>query len=119
MTPSSGFGTEVVRLHDFFEGWFCGDTGLSIAEFSGALAHDFMIISPDGTTNTRDEIVGMVERARNSGPVAIDIATPQVVLHGNVTVGTYEEHQTRHGRTTKRISTAVLTAASDAPGGWL
>lgn len=117
--PSTQFGPEVIRLHDFLQSWFCGDRGSSIAEFSDALAHDFRIISPDGTTNTRDEVVSMVELTRNSGPVEISIVSPQVLLEGAVTVGTYEEHQTKNGCTTKRISTAVLTPALDAPGGWL
>ena len=30
--PSS-FDEEVTRLHDFFEAWFSGDDGLSLADF--------------------------------------------------------------------------------------
>lgn len=115
----SAFAAEVTRLHDFFQGWFCGDSDLSLGDFSDALADDFVIISPGGTKNTRDEIVGIVERARDSARVEITIAKPRVAVEGDVTVGTYEEHQIRNGRPTKRISTAVLTATADTPGGWL
>ncbi|MGI9642383.1 MAG: hypothetical protein ACR2N9_06340 [Acidimicrobiia bacterium] len=116
--PSS-FDEEVTRLHDFFEAWFSGGDGLSVADFDDALADDFMIISPDGRLSSRAEIVHIVEQARNSGPVEISVVTPRLIVDGHVTVGTYEEHQIRAGRSTQRISTAVLSVEPDAPGGWL
>ena len=120
MTMSNeAFAVEVVRLHDFFQEWFAGATDASLDEFAKALAEDFAIITPHGSVHGRHEIIDIVERARNGNAVEISIASPTVLVDGELTVGTYEEHQTLNGRTTARISTAVLSRYPDAPGGWL
>lgn len=114
----NAFAAEVTRLHDFFQSWFNGDDVL-LEEFADALAGDFVIISPDGNESTRKEIVEIVDRSRDSGHVDISIVAPRVIVGGDMTVGTYEEHQVREGRATRRISTAVLSVEPSAPGGWL
>lgn len=113
------FGVEVVRLHDFFQSWFSGDADASFVDFTHALADEFTIVSPDGSVSSRGEIIDIVQRGRHQGNVDITIVSPTVMVEGAITVGTYEEHQTRDGRSTKRISTAVLSQCPSTPGGWL
>ncbi len=109
---------EVRRLHTFFEDWFQGDAQRSIDEFSEALDARFFIVTPDGAILSKAEIVDAVERRFGAGKMGIAIENVEVVDLGEVAVCRYEEVQETEGHGTRRLSTAVLVDARDAPGGF-
>ena len=60
MSLSEACLKEVIDLHRFFEDWGNGklpDTDESFARFSGAVADDFEIVSPEGGVTSRAALV--------------------------------------------------------------
>lgn len=110
---------EVVALHAFFVAWFAGGE----ADFSaceGAFAADFRMVTPDGKTHERDEVLGLIRDARGGMTEGFDIRIGglRAVWEGESAILLeYVEQQYRGGRTTQRRSTALFTRAPSAPRG--
>ncbi|MFQ5652261.1 MAG: hypothetical protein ACE5IY_20215 [bacterium] len=122
--------TEVVELHQFFEGWFTGrlaDTEENFSRLSSVMADDFELISPTGQRRKRAGlIVGLKQahasRANSEPPYRIWIKNVHSrVVDDRLYVVTYEEWQMADGKTRGRQSTALLRDRPDTPNGvdWL
>ncbi len=123
------FVREVVRLHQVIEGWTTGqvlETADAFAGFADALEPDFVIINPDGQTETRDSVVGRFRQRHGArSGVGFQIGIAEATLrqtvdhHGLVT---YHEIWTKHGGPAGTIlASAWLHLNDGTPGGvgWL
>ncbi|HWQ13936.1 MAG TPA: hypothetical protein VNL77_14145 [Roseiflexaceae bacterium] len=119
--------TEIVELHDFFQGWLGGAlpaTEAAYARLVDALAPEFALITPGGELLAREPLLAQLRTAHGSRPGwRMWIERPQLrFAQGGLTIATYEEWQ-RHadGAISGRLSTVVFRAQPDAPGGlaWL
>lgn len=113
---------EVRRLHDAIGAWFRGETD-DLAPFADAMADEFRIVSPDGTTSDREAVIAGLRGARGAHagetpPFRVEIRDPEVrASPGDCRLVAYEEHQRAGGEWTGRASTALLRPADDAPAG--
>ncbi len=123
---------EVVELHRFFQDWFAGrlpDTDEAFGRLASGLAPSFEMVTPDGATRTRDQVLGGVRGGHPGGDGAssAEVTRFEIRNHrhrhtfGEVAVVTYEEWQTRGDSSQGRVATAVFQAAPAAPNGvvWL
>ncbi len=123
---------EVVELHRFFEDWFAGrlpDTDDAFAALASVLAPSFEMVTPDGATRTRDQVLGGVRDGHPGGDGASSAGATRFEIRNHrhrhtfddVAVVTYEEWQTRGDSSQGRVATAVFQAAEAAPNGviWL
>lgn len=121
---------EVEALHAFFEAWFLGrigDDDASFARLGRALAEDFTMITPDGATIGRAQVLGGLRTMHgahggSNPPFRIEIREARArPLGADACLVTYEEWQTLEGAVRRRASTAVLARRADAPDGlrWL
>ncbi len=115
---------EVVELHRFFEGWFCGRTD-DFSRAEAVLAAEFVLISPRGQLRTREELLGDLSGAKacrqgTSFEIRIGECEVRTVEFGLALV-TYKEWQRLDGREAGRLSTALFRVDADAPCGvhWL
>ncbi|MEN8041969.1 MAG: DUF4440 domain-containing protein [Actinomycetota bacterium] len=116
------FLVEIGRLHRFFEDWFNGIADRTIEELADSLDDGFFIVSPDGARTDKGALVEIMRERRGAGPVRIWIEDASVEhFVGDVTIGTYEEHQDRSGKRSCLLSTVALQPNPGAPGGfsWL
>ncbi|MDH3666022.1 MAG: hypothetical protein OEN23_03740 [Paracoccaceae bacterium] len=75
---------EIVRLHDFFEGWFQGTLPQNALDTSLApvLHPDFENIQPAGTVLTRAVLLGAIAKAHGTNPdFRIGIREPRLLGH--------------------------------------
>lgn len=110
---------EIIGLHRAFEAWFAGrlDTMRRIEE---ALAPDLTFISPRGDLVGRGEILDGLRASRGMRDVGIRIVAPQALWRGDDTLlAGYEEWHDHSDYSTARRSTALFTAAPEAPEGLL
>ncbi len=108
---------EVIRLHEFFEAWYAGEPGRSIAEFTDALDDQFSIVSPNGTVMTRGEIADAVAGGFQTHRIEITVENFDITEIGSTVVCRYDEVQTSNGSQTRRVSTAVFERDTETPGG--
>lgn len=122
--------TEIVALHQFFEGWFTGrlaNTDENYRRFSDVVSKDFEIISPEGTSRAR---TGMIDGLRQTHGNWSNTEKPGRIWIQNVRsrvvgerfyIATYEEWQQENGVARGRLSTALFRERADAPNGveWL
>jgi hypothetical protein len=112
---------EVVELHVFFEDWFTGALPASdeaFRRFAGAMAEDFVIVSPRGTAVPREALLRGLYEMHGELPVEIriDAARARTIAPG-VWLASYEEWQRAgDGEWRGRHSTAVMTVDLAAPG---
>ena len=113
---------EVHRLHDVIEAWFLGGID-DLAPFAEALADDFHIVSPSGTTRSKAAVVegmtdaqGMYEASSPAFGIRIENATVRVD-DGDSWLVTYEEHQRVDGDWEARTSSVLLRERAVAPAG--
>jgi hypothetical protein len=113
---------EIDRMHEAIEDWFTGAID-DLAPFADALAPAFHIVSPDGTTRSREEIVASMAGAHGTSadtepPFVIDIRNVERRdSAGDHHLVTYEEHQRAGGSWEARTSSAWLREEAAAPGG--
>ena len=89
----------------------------------------YEMLTPDGATRTRDQVLGGVRGGHPGGDGAssAEVTRFEIRNHrhrhtfGEVAVVTYEEWQTRGDSSQGRVATAVFQAAPAAPNGvvWL
>lgn len=113
---------EIVRLHEFFEGWLGGalpDTGESFAAFEEVLADDFAIATPAGRLVSRAALVEGLRGGHGAHPeLRIRIENAELRhSQGPIRVATYEEWQEEGGSETARLSTVVFRAREGTPNG--
>ena len=84
------------------------------------------MVTPDGALRRRYEVIALVRsgRGRWAGDASAAIRIERFQVHGVVgdaALATYVERQTVKGRTTRRLSSALLNASETGPGGitWL
>jgi hypothetical protein len=114
--------SEIVEIHDFFMRWFSGRAGAA-AEFERceqAFDPEFGMVTPDGRSHGRAEIVERLRAARGSVgatfQIAIEAITPLWQSADAILVG-YVEAQLRDGRPTRRRSSALFQRRASAPNG--
>lgn len=120
--------SEVIQLHQFFEGWSTGKLDPSdenFRRFAEVVAVGFEIISPDGQLMKRDQILSRVRDShgsRKNGTFRIWIENyrSRLIVNG-VQLVTYEEWQETDGEQRGRLSSAIFQHEPDAPNGvvWL
>jgi len=119
MTELSAVRTEIVRLHDFFEAWFNGVEGLSLAAFSNALDPQFYMIAPSGAKLSKAAVVNGVETQFGKDSAQISIRSVEIEYSdGSAVTATYEEHQVRDGVRSARITTVTMVTDRNAPGSY-
>jgi hypothetical protein len=109
------------RMHEAIEAWFT--EGDDLAPFADALAEEFRIVSPDGTTRDRAAIVESMREADGvhageDPPFVVEVRNvehPESVADRHLV--TYEEHQRVEGEWEARTSSAWLREDAEAPGG--
>ena len=118
--------TEIVELHQFFEGWFTGrlaNTDNIYSRLSGVLAEGFEMISPQGTRAARADVVDGLKPTHGSwsenekpGRIWIRNVRSRAVGERNY-IATYEEWQQTDGAPRGRLSTVLFRERDDAPNG--
>ena len=104
---------EIVGLHDFFQGWLSGMLPNSDDVFTrlvSVLAASFTLISPAGSSSTREELLEQLRAAHGSRPgwtMWIENAQLHTQTDG-LLVTSYEEWQRTGDQTTARLSTAIF-----------
>ena len=113
---------EIHRLHAVIEAWFRSEID-ALAPFADALAEDFHIVSPSGSTSTKAAVIeGMADaqgRFADADPqFEIEIKNTQLrVDDGDQWLLTYEEHQRIDGDWEARTSSVLLQEQAAAPAG--
>ncbi len=115
---------EVVRLHEFFVGWFTGsleDSDQVFGRFVDALHPEFSMISPSGVTLDRDAVAASVRIAHGTADASFTIEIRDVVellVASDAVVVGYEEWQfVGGGVTSRRVSSAVFVRSLGAGDG--
>jgi len=118
--------TEIVALHQFFQGWFTGmlpQTADAFARVADVLHADFAIISPAGKLTARDPLLaGLHDVYGRRTQFRIWIENVRLHHHvDDVLVATYEEWQQDASQTTARLSTVIFHTKLGLPNGlqWL
>jgi len=110
-------GLEVRALHEAFVELFTGRSR-DYARCAAVLAPDFWMISPDGLRLGRDRVLRGIAAAAAPADFRISIhAIETVAEFPDSVLLHYIEEQYRHSRTTRRRSSALLTADTRAPQG--
>lgn len=121
---------EIMTLHHFFVDWFMGNlaaTEENFARLSDVLATGMVLISPDGSIQTRDQLLTGIRpahgaRADMTPPFQIWIEDFQLHHHsGDLALVTYVEWQIVAGQTNSRLSSALFREKEGAPNSveWL
>jgi len=112
---------EIFELHVFFGEWLRPSAkAFDLGRLEQALDPDFRLIGPDGGIRDRAAVIGWIGAARGSrGPdFAIDVSGIRPVWQSaEAILLEYVEAQYGQGRTTRRLSTALLCLAPAAPCG--
>ncbi len=105
--------TEIIELHEFFEGWLGGTlpgTDDAFDRFERAIGDAFTFIGPDGHFLNRADLVSHLRAAHGSRPgLRIRIENPK--LHhqmGDLSIATYEEWQEVGPAVTGHLSSGVF-----------
>lgn len=119
---------EVIALHQFFEGWFTGRLARHEAVFERccrALAPGFRLLSPRAVVHERQPLLDALWQAHGKkARLRIwieELACQPVAGRDDLALVTYQEWQDEGGAITCRLSSALMAADADAPGGvvWL
>ena len=123
---SNVYAAEIRDLHQFFQDWFSGaiaQTEANFARVTTALNENFTLIGPDGTLAEYATVIGWLRGGYGSRP-NFRLWTDKIVVRhqqDDLALATYEEWQTIDGQENVRLSTTLLRANTNAPGGveWL
>jgi hypothetical protein len=118
MTPLAGrAAAEIKSLHAALVALFTGRSR-DFSRCAQALALDFSMVTPHGVLLDRDGVLSSFEAASASADFRISISGIRVLWEaGDSVLLQYVEEQYRDQKTTRRLSTALLSAESKAPGG--
>jgi hypothetical protein len=111
---------EVVRQHVVIEQWLSGTDRAGFDSFVAALADEFEIVTPDGETVRKPELVEGFGAAFGASPgVKIEAKSARVLAETDgLVVVHYEEWQSECEQPNQRVSTAVFAPRDSAPLGW-
>ena len=121
-TLFSRASAEVIDLHRFFVDWFVAARAdkADFSRFERAMGEGFHMVAPDGQILDRDAVVEHVRSSRASCDdgfaISIEDIRPGWQDSGTIVVF-YVEAQLRHGKHSRRQSSAVFTTSSSAPNG--
>jgi hypothetical protein len=113
---------EIRELHTFFEAWYQGAIANSDDAFQrleGVLAPAFTLITSDGYTFTRDQVLALLRDEYGARP-DIKMWVDNVRLRytaGDVILATYEEHGTTADGERATLITALLCQRPERPNG--
>ena len=101
---------EVVRQHLVIEQWLSGADRAGFDSFVAALADEFEIVTPDGETVAKSELVEGFAGAFGAAPgVKIEVKSARVLAAtDDLVVVHYEEWQSHCAQPNQRVSTAVF-----------
>ncbi len=113
---------EVVARHAFFVDWFTSTgPGTAMDDTARSFAPDFHMIVPEGNQLDRDELLSMLKGARGSrmdGSFSIEVEMRRTAMPDtDLALIVYDELQSTDEGHTKRLSTALFSPDTDAPGG--
>ena len=111
---------EVTELHDYFEAYFLGEVaGLDRVE--AALAPDFTMVGPGGTTSSRPETITMIASGHaHTNSLKMTITEPDLLFEDDASlVAAYVENQQWADASNQRLTTVVFTKDDSAPNGLL
>ncbi|MEE2941741.1 MAG: DUF4440 domain-containing protein [Planctomycetota bacterium] len=113
---------EIAELHDRFARWFNDRDEAAIAGIEGALAPGFVMVTPSGRLQERDELMLALRASGGRRPIELATRVLRVeALGAGRSMAVYEETQREKGQTRIIVSTALFEQASGSPGGvrWL
>ncbi len=113
---------EIAELHDRFARWFTDRDEAAIAGIEGALAPGFVMVTPSGRLQERDELMLALRASGGRRPIELATRVLRVeALGAGRSMAVYEETQREKGQTRIIVSTALFEQASGSPGGvrWL
>jgi hypothetical protein len=118
MTPLAANAVrEIESLHAAFVDLFTGRSR-GIERCADALAPAFSMVTPDGVRLDRAAVLAGLEAATAPSDFRISISSIRVLWEaGDSVLLQYIEEQYRDRKTTRRLSTALLTAEARAPCG--
>lgn len=121
---SDPFANEIVDLHRFLDAWLKGQVERGDGEparLAGALAADFAVIHPDGSTGDRNAVVASFAGAHGEKPPAYALEVDRIEtrrLAPDLCFATYvERHRGEPGRA--RIVGAILRRRVGGEIEWL
>lgn len=122
MPDRTDYEAEIEALHDFFVEWYCGECDQEAFEtVQRALGDSFERVAPDGSIDSREEILESVRGAYDAyEPGAFEIEIRDVVVVESMddrALVRYEEWQSAPSGTNGRLST-VLFATADSGITW-
>ena len=108
---------EIEALHAYIVELFTGPAR-DLDRCKSAFARDFAMISPDGDYFDRSRILANLAKASAAPGFRIHIRDVASIWESETAVLLrYVEEQYRNGRTTRRLSSALLTRDENAPMG--
>lgn len=113
---------EIEDLHAFFVRWYAGKTDREAFDrLERALAPEFEMIAPTGDRSDREAVLEWIRESygrEDQGAFDIAIRNAELVREfDDHALVRYEEWQRRADDENGRISTVLLRAADEAPGG--
>ncbi|MEM8742256.1 MAG: hypothetical protein AAGE13_12290 [Pseudomonadota bacterium] len=121
---------ETKRLHVVLEDWLVGavaKTDTAFLPFSEALAPELEVISPNGSRTGHAALLsefygihGVLAEDRAAFRIRVENAAAREIAPG-LALATYEEWHERGEEMSARLTSVLMRAAPDAPGGvvWL
>jgi hypothetical protein len=112
---------EVNELHRFFEQWFKGlldNTDAVYRRLEDVLGEGFEIISPGGSSTSREELVGLLRGVHGTQQQSYRIWIENFrgrVLSDRIVLACYEEWQQAEDGRRGRLSSAVFSRSEHAP----
>jgi hypothetical protein len=113
---------EIRELHAFFEAWYRGqidDSDRSFGRFESVLAPEFTLITSDGFTASREQLLPLMRAEHATKPeIEIEIKNVQLKLaSGEILLATYEEHGVTANGPRATLISVVLRRNPDTPNG--
>jgi hypothetical protein len=108
---------EVVELHNLFVELFTGRSR-DFGRCERAFAPDFEMVTPEGKRLNRAQILKSLKKGQEDDDFSIAIHEVRPIREDASSILLqYVEQQYRDGEITRRLSTALFEAASEAPCG--
>ena len=108
---------EIEELHVAFEQWFGGESE-NLDRVEAALTHDFTMVTPNGETVERADLIEGLKEAQGAVELKIEIKNTTVRWEGaDGMLVTYEEWQTTPTNSNARQSTVLFEHDWGAPNG--
>lgn len=113
---------EIADMHARFVRWFNDGEDAAMQDVDGALAPGFVMITPSGRLQEREELMVALRAAGGRRPCELSTRVIRIeAVSPDRSLAVYEETQREKGQERTIVSTAIFERADDAPGGvrWL